>query len=90
METKIPDILYYHNILGYEVVFYQDTVVTDGGSQGVVRLVSQERPKGWNVESVQFHGPNIVRCKIVSNDYIMYFNGEYLPPSTLDHLPDFE
>ena len=90
METNIPDILYYHNLLGYDVVCSQATVVTDGRSQGEVRLVSRERPKGWNVESTQFHVPNIVRCKIVSNDYRMYFNGEYLPPSTLDHLTDLE
>ena len=38
----------------------------------------------------QFHGPKIVRCKIVSNDYIMYLNEEYLPTSTLYNIPDLE
>ena len=36
-----------------------------------------------------FHGMNVVRCKVVTGKRNPLI-GEYLPPSTLDHLPDLE
>ena len=49
-----------------------------------------ERPKGWIVDSTRFHGMNIVSCKVVARDQQMPLIEAYLPPSTLDHLPDSE
>ena len=33
-ETDIPDEVYYHNPLGYEVIFYESTVNTAVGTPG--------------------------------------------------------
>ena len=49
-----------------------------------------ERTEGWIVDSTRFHGPNMVRCEIVSVNRLMPIIGAYLPPSTLDNLPNLE
>ena len=53
-------------------------------------LVIRERPEGWIVKPMRFHGPNMVICKIVSSAKRTLLIGAYLPPSTLNHLPDLE
>ena len=58
------------------------------GGQGRFRIVSQERPEGWTVDSTRFHSPNVVSFKVLSGDQWMPIIGAYLPPSTLDRLPD--
>ena len=39
---------------------------------------------------MQFHVPNVVSCKIVSRKQRTPLIGAYLPPTTLDHLPNLE
>ena len=39
-----------------------------GDPRGRVGLVSHEQPEGWIVESMHFHGPNVVICKVVSGN----------------------
>ena len=43
----------------------------------------------WIVESMRFHGPNVMICKLVASNQRTLLTREYLPPSTLDHLPKF-
>ena len=53
-------------------------------------LVVQEITKVWSMDSMHFHRPNMVKCKVVFGGQRTPFIGAYLPPSTLDHLPDLE
>ena len=39
---------------------------------------------------MHFHGPNVISCKIVIGPTWTPIFGAYLPPSMLEHLPDFE
>ena len=89
-ETKIQDQVYCKNRLGYDVVVSQATPGPNGGAQGGVGLITREDKEGWDVESTRFHGPNVVSCVVVSGSKRMPMIGVYLPPSTLDHLPDLE
>ena len=59
-------------------------------SQGGFVSVSWENPEGWIVESTRFHRPNVVICKFVSGDQQTPLIRAYLPPSTLNNLPDLE
>ena len=52
--------------------------------------MSREKPEVWIFEYMRFHGPNMAICKIVSSDQPVPIIGAYLPPSTLDNLPDSE
>ena len=42
------------------------------------------------MDSTCFHDPNVVICKVISRGQRTPLIGVYLPPSTLDHLPDLE
>ena len=42
-ETKILDVVYCHNLLGYELLLSQDTVTAARGAQWGIRMVSRER-----------------------------------------------
>ena len=53
-------------------------------------MVSRERPEGSISELARFQGPNMVSCNIFSGNQRTPIVGIYLPPSTLDHLPDLE
>ena len=61
-----------------------------GGGRWGVGMVSRERPEGWISELARFQGPNMVSCNIFSGNQRTPIVGIYLPPSTLDHLPDLE
>ena len=65
---------------------------TAGGEQGGGCLVVRDRPQGWSVELMRFHDPNVVRCEVfnVTDRKRKPVIGAYLPPSTLEHLPDLE
>ena len=39
---------------------------------------------------MHFHGMSVVSCKLVARYHEMTLMGEYLPLSTLDHLPNLE
>ena len=53
-------------------------------------LITQDRPQGWSVEATSFHGPNVVICEFITNRKQNPIISAYLPPSTLEHLPEFE
>ena len=56
-------------------------------------LVVRERPQGWNVEPMRFHGTNMVRCKVFSCGKRTPIVGAPPPPHplfTLENLPDLE
>ena len=53
-------------------------------------LVVWDWLKGWNIEPTRFHGPNVVRCKIVSGGKWTLLISAYLLTPTLEHLPDLE
>ena len=64
-DTNIPDEAYFHNHLGYGVMWSQTVGNTYGGSQEGVGLVTRERTYGWSVDSMRFYGPNVLRCEVV-------------------------
>ena len=59
MEEKIPD------MLGYDVICSRAAPTTAGGAQGGVGLVTRVRPEGGYINSMRFHGLNMVSCNIV-------------------------
>ena len=50
----------------------------------------KERPKVWIVESMCYHGPNVVSWKIVFGAQWTPLIREYLPTFNLDHVLDIE
>ena len=64
METNITDQDYLRNSVGYNVVCLQTITTADGGAQGVVSMIIQDRPQGCSIESKFFHGPNVVSCEV--------------------------
>ena len=65
-------------------------VAADGGVQGGVELVVRYQPKGWSVESMHFHRPNMVSYEVATNIKRTLIIGAYLPPSTLEHSPELQ
>ena len=61
-----------------------------GGVQGSVGMVTRERPNGWGIESMRYHGPDLVICKIVTGTTRTPLVGVCLPLSKMEHLPDLE
>ena len=86
-ETKIQTEAYYHNCLGYYVKFSKASPYNSGGGQGSTGLVTRERPEGWGIESMRFHRPNVVSCKIVTGPTRTLLVSAYLIHSMLEHLP---
>ena len=60
------------------------------GDQGGVRLVTRERPVEWGIESTRYHRTNVVSCELVTGIIRTPLVDAYLPPSTLEYLPDLE
>ena len=52
--------------------------------------MSREKPEGWIVNLTRFHGPKIVICKLIEGGQWTLIIRYYLPPSTMDHLPNLE
>ena len=52
--------------------------------------MTRKRPDRWGIESTHFHRPNVVSCKIVTGPTRTPLFGTYLPPSIMEHLPDFK
>ena len=65
-ETKISATAYCWKRLGYSVNLLAAGPSSTRGSQGGIRLVIRERPVGWGIESMRYHGMNMVICKIVN------------------------
>ena len=55
-------------------------------SAGGVGLVT----KGWNIDTTQIYGPNVVSCEVVSGIHQTPLIRAYLPMTTLGHLPNIE
>ena len=89
-ETKIHSEAYSHNIWGYDVTCSKLRPSRTGSDQGSLCLVTREHPGGWRIESMRFHGPNVVRCKIVTKHTRTPLLRVYLTPSALEHLPEIE
>ena len=45
-ETNVPEALYCHNLMGYDVIFLRSNVTTAMGSQRRVGIISRENPGG--------------------------------------------
>ena len=88
IDTNITSNVYCHNHMGYDMVFYPAFTISTDGAQGEVGLVVREWLHGWSVESTRFHGPNVVSCEVISGGKQNPLVRAYLPPSTLEHLPD--
>ena len=56
----------------------------------MVVLVVRERPDGCSVKSKRFHRTNMLSYEIVSGGQRTLLIRVYLPPSTLDNIPDIE
>ena len=65
-ETMFLDVVFFHNHLRYEIVCSKATVNANGGAQRGVGIVPRETPEDWIVDSMRFHGPNMVFCDILS------------------------
>ena len=65
------------------------TAVADG-MQGGGCLVVRGRPQGCSLELTRFHGKSVARCEVFTNGKWTPIIGTYLPPSTLENLPDLE
>ena len=88
-ETKINDQDYCLNIMVYYVMCLQDITMAAGNVQGGVGLVVRDQPQGWSIESTHFQGMNVVIYEVFTVKFILLI-GSYLPPSTLEHLPELE
>ena len=55
---------YYHNVIGYKINCSMALPSSSVGAQDGVGLVMRERTGGWGIESMSFHGPNVVSCDI--------------------------
>ena len=63
---------------------------SDVRAQGRVDLMRREQSNRWDIESTRFHDPNVVSCEIVTGHTRTLLVSVYLPPSTLEHLLNFE
>lgn len=84
-ETKISNEIYTKQCLGYDIA-----CSTADGNSGGVALISKTNPRGWHLESTQFHGPNVLSTIYVTGKKRIPIIGAYLPPTTLDHLTDLD
>ena len=89
-EKNIQTEAYYHKKLGYDVTCLTVRPSSAGGYQGGIGLVTREWTDGWGIESMHFHGSNVVSCKIVTHNTRTPLASAYMPPLTLEHLPYFK
>ena len=78
MGTNITDEAYFHNCLGYDVVFSEVVGNVSKETQGEVVLVVRERPEVWSVKPTRFHELHVVICKNVSGGHLTLIIGVYL------------
>ena len=53
-------------------------------------MVSRDRTNRWGIESTHFHGPNVVRCNILTRRIQTPLIGAYLSPLACDKLLDLK
>ena len=80
VETKIQTEEYFHNQLGHGVTCLEVLPPSAGEAQSGVDMVTRERPDRWGIESMRFHRPNMVSCKIVIVHTRTPIACVYLPP----------
>ena len=61
-----------------------------GRVQGVVGIVTRERPVGWEIESMRYHRANVVSCEPVTRLIMTSLVVMYLSLSMIENLPDLE
>ena len=95
-ETRIPLIpelgrgIHPNRIEPYKIHCTYSTHKNQGGLALAVRDDGSERTKHWSVESLVRHGPNVLSCLLITGTQRTPLIGAYLPPSSLDDLPDLE
>ena len=89
-KTEIKSEAYSHNFLGYDETFSTERPSSAGGAQGVIGVLTRERPVGWGIESTHYHRPDVVICNIVTILTRTPLVRVYLPPSTLEYLLDLD
>ena len=57
---------------------------------GEVLMVVRDQPQGCSLDSTHFHGPKVVSSEVITDWKLTLIIGAYLPPYTLEHLPDLE
>ena len=88
--TNIQSEAYLYNHLGYDVTCLAAPTSSAGGAHGGVGMVTRERPVGWGIESMRYHGPNVVSCEIITGLTRTPLVGAYLPLLIMEHLIDLE
>lgn len=78
-EAKLTDGIYTRFSSGYNVVATSARVHNQGG----VALFYKNSPD-WQVESVRYHGPNVISFQLVAASRRWGVVGAYIPPSDLD------
>ena len=66
METKINGQPYCCNRMGCDMVCSQAITMAADDAQGGVGLVVQYQPQVWIIESMRFHGTNVVSSEVVT------------------------
>ena len=89
-KTKIQPEAYSHKRLGYNMTCSTERPSSAMGNHSGVGLVTRDRPVWWGIESTHYHRPNMFSYKIVTGLTQTPLGGAYLPPSTLEHLPELE
>ena len=90
MDTKITNQAFFLNSLLYDVVCSLAITTTAGVKQGLVGLVFIDRPQFWTVYAMCFRRTNVVSCEVDFCVKRTPLVGAYLPPSTLENIPDLE
>ena len=90
IETKIQSEAYLHNRLRYNVTCLAARPSRSRGYQDGVGMGTMESPVGWGVDSMRYHGSNVVSCEFVTGPTQTPRVGAYLPPLMLENLPDLE
>ena len=59
-KTNITSKEYFHNRIFYDMLCLPEFTTDTEGAQGGVGLVVRERPQGWSVDLIRFHGTKVV------------------------------
>ena len=90
METNIINQAYFWNKLGYNILCLWVITTSSGSAQGGVGLFVWDQPQFRSIESMCWHGPNVVSWEVVAGIKRLPIIGTYLPTSILEHLPYLE
>jgi exonuclease III len=82
-ETKLVDNTYSKDCHGYDI----ECTPAVSRHQGGIALVSR-RTDSWCLEATRHHGHNVLSTVVVCGDHRIPLIGAYLPPSSLNSLPE--